>query len=160
MSTITITLAGEPKGKGRPRFSTVSGQARAFTPAATRSYEANLKYAAQVAMRRRIPLDGPLAVHVVAALPIPKSWSKKKQAAALAREVLPTTKPDWDNYAKMLDALNEVVWRDDSQVIMGSVYKVYTDKPGLTVMITPISPADADWLQRFMRSPSDPAVPQ
>ena len=50
---VFIRLSGEPKGKGRPRFVKQSG--RAFTPSATRSYEAALRFAAQEAMARRIP---------------------------------------------------------------------------------------------------------
>ncbi len=135
---IIITLTGAPKGKGRPRFSKASG--RAFTPAATRTYEDVLRFTAQEIMGDRAPIEGPLSVAVIAQMPIPASWSRRKRAQALAHEILPTGKPDVDNIFKMLDALNEVVWKDDSQIVDGSCRKVYSDRPMLVVEIRPYQP--------------------
>jgi Holliday junction resolvase RusA-like endonuclease len=130
---ITIELSGEPKGKGRPRF----GNGRTFTPAATRNYEAALRWAAQEVMRSSPPLDGPLVVNVTMYMPIPKSWSKAKAGQARSGELRPIGKPDWDNGAKITDALNEVVWRDDSQIVDGRVVKIYSDRPRLVVTVLP-----------------------
>ena len=127
---ITIRLAGIPKGKGRPRFSRKSG--RAYTPEATRSYEGALRYAAQQVMGDRKPLEGALAVRMVAGFPIPASWSKSKRAAAYYAPV----KPDADNLAKVLDALNEVVFKDDKQVVCLNMRKVYTATPALEITVT------------------------
>lgn len=131
LDPILIVLTGEPKGKGRPRF----GNGHTFTPAATRSYEAALRYAAQVVMAGRTPMEGPLRVSVAMHMPIPKSWSKTKTTHALSGIVRPTTKPDWDNAAKMTDALNEVVWRDDNQIVDGRVLKFYSDRPRLEIEV-------------------------
>jgi Holliday junction resolvase RusA-like endonuclease len=130
---IRIVLAGEPQGKGRPRFVRASGHA--FTPAATRKYESALRYAGQHAMRGAAPLQGPLCVVMVAVFPVPASWSAKKRAAALACEIWPTVKPDADNLVKVLDALNEVVFRDDKQVIDVRLVKRYGDRPRLVIEI-------------------------
>lgn len=130
---IVITLAGEPRGKGRPRF--VRSTGHAFTPAATRSYEAALRYAAQEAMGERSPLAGALGVLIEARMPIPASWSKKKRQAAIDGDLRPTTKPDIDNLMKCMDALNEVVFADDKQIVFGSVAKFYSDKPALVITI-------------------------
>lgn len=131
---ITIRLSGEPKGKGRPRF----GNGRTFTPAATRAYEAALRYAAQEVMGERAPLDGALRVIIVANMPIPKSMSKRDRARAVAGELVPAKKPDWDNFAKVTDALNEVVWRDDAQIVEGTVRKRYSETPSLVVFVDPL----------------------
>lgn len=136
MFSVDIELCGKPEGKGRPRF---ARSGHAFTPANTRTYEANLKYSAQEAMAGRPPIDGPVRVRVEALFPIPKSWSKKKQAEAMAGNVWPTCKPDWENVAKMLDAFNEVVWRDDAQVVEGVIRKVYSDRPALRVTVSAIN---------------------
>jgi hypothetical protein len=53
---VTIRLAGEPNGKGRPRISTRNGMVRAYTPEKTRNYSAALRMAAQVAMGGRSSL--------------------------------------------------------------------------------------------------------
>lgn len=130
---IVVELAGEPKGKGRPRFVRRTGHA--FTPAPTRNYEAALRYAAQAAMAGKAPLEGPLRVELHAEFGIPQSWSKKKKAEAAGGFVKPTGRPDLDNLVKMLDAFNAVVWRDDSQVVSGTIRKSYSDRPRLIVRV-------------------------
>ncbi|MDD3655015.1 MAG: RusA family crossover junction endodeoxyribonuclease [Desulfotomaculaceae bacterium] len=64
------------------------------------------------------PLEGPLLFGLRAYLPVPKSKSKKWQAAALAGEIRPTTKPDLDNLLKMVkDVCSGIFWQDDKQVV-------------------------------------------
>lgn len=130
---IVVELSGTPLGKGRPRFMRATGHA--YTPEKTRNFETNLRLAAQDAMNGQPPLEGALLVVVQAFFPIPQSWSKKKRIAALTHAIRPTTKPDWENIAKMLDAFNEVVWRDDAQIIHGTIIKQYSDRPRLRVEI-------------------------
>jgi Holliday junction resolvase RusA-like endonuclease len=134
MAPVTIRLAGDPHGKGRPRF--VRSTGHAFTPAATRSYEAALRYAAQEAMEGRELLSGPLRIMVVAGFPIPTSFSKSKRLDALVGSVHPTKRPDCDNLLKCVDALNGVVWADDKQIIEARIIKTYTGSPGLTIQVT------------------------
>lgn len=133
MEPIFIELCGTPQGKGRPRFARATGHA--FTPAKTRAFEADLKFQAQEVMAGRPPVDGPLECTVVALFPIPKSWSKKKQAAAMAGEIRPTTKPDVDNIMKAIDSFNQVVFVDDSQIVNASVMKLYSARPALQITI-------------------------
>ena len=40
-----ITVYGKPQGKGRPRYTTRAGHAVAYTPAATKAYEAQIRQA-------------------------------------------------------------------------------------------------------------------
>ena len=130
---VTVRLAGEPQGKGRPRFARASG--RAYTPAATRSYEDALRYAGQQAMGLRKPIEGPLAITITAAMPIPASRSQKWKAAAIAGTERPTVKPDFDNLAKVVDALNHIVWIDDKQVVSALILKTYSERPALTIEV-------------------------
>ena len=130
---VTIELAGEPRGKGRPRFVRATGHA--FTPATTRNYEAALRNAAADAMAGAPPIEGPVRVLVRAYMQIPASWSKKKHEEAMLGIVRPTGRPDWENIAKMLDAFNTVVWRDDAQVVEGSITKHYDQRPRLVVKV-------------------------
>lgn len=133
INSVVVELAGEPKGKGRPRFSRKSGVA--YTPAPTRNYEAALRIAGQSAMAGAAPILGPLKVQVLAAFSVPASWSKKKQADAINGVVRPTGRPDLDNVVKMLDALNEVVWKDDAQIVNASIVKRYSDRPRLLIEV-------------------------
>jgi Holliday junction resolvase RusA-like endonuclease len=75
-------------------------------------------------------MDGPVRVAVFAFVPVPKSWSKKKQEDALAYR-----KPDGDNFLKIIDSLNGCVWRDDAQAIVSTVVKVYGPTPQLRIEV-------------------------
>ena len=45
-------------------------------------------------------------------------------------------KPDPDNIAKMLDALNRVVWVDDSQIVgLDACQKRYSDRPRIEIYV-------------------------
>lgn len=133
---IEIVLLGKPVAKGRPRFAKETG--RTYTPEKTRSYEQMLRLAAADVMGARPPLEGPLQVDMSVVVPIPKSWPLKKQAAARSGALLPIGKPDWDNFGKVVDAGNLVVWVDDSQIVDGRVRKTYGDKPGMWIRVSPV----------------------
>lgn len=134
---IEIILSGEPVGKGRARFVKATG--RAYTPEKTVRFEDRLSIVAQDAMDGRPLLEGPLQVDVVSRMSIPSSKSKKWQADARAGIIRPTKKPDWDNFGKILDALNLVVWTDDAQIVDGRVRKFYHDSPALIVRVEQIT---------------------
>src|SRR6476469_8104574 len=113
--TVTIVIGGPPTAKGRPR---VTRKGFAYTPAATRKYEAHGRLAAQLAMGDRLPLASPVCVTALVELPIPASWSTRRTAAAIVGGSCPTSRPDIDNYLKSaMDAINGIVVADDSLVV-------------------------------------------
>jgi Holliday junction resolvase RusA-like endonuclease len=70
---------------------------------------------------------------------VPASGSKKKQRAALAGEIFPTTKPDKDNVIKAVyDGCNGVLWRDDVQVVGGWQLKRDAATPCLRAELWPM----------------------
>lgn len=128
---IAFEIPVTPKPKGRPRFSVRGGFPRAYTPAATEQAEHDV---AVLAARYAPPTphQGPVVIDLEFVLPIPSSWSRKKQAAALAGEIRPISKPDRDNLEKLvLDAFTRSGrwWRDDSQIVDGRSRKVYGAAP-------------------------------
>ena len=129
-------MDGQPVGKGRPRFSRKSGTV--YTPEKTARYEERLAWTAQSVMEGHPLLTGALQVDIEAHMEIPKCKTKAFRAAALVGNIKPTTKPDPDNIAKMLDALNRVVWVDDSQIFLLTVHKQYSDRPHLRISICEI----------------------
>lgn len=139
MTRIVIELAGPPRGKGRGRAVATRFGARVFTDEKTRTYEAQLRFAGQQTMGHHAPIEGPLVVHVEARFPIAPSWPKKKRLAALAGALRPTTTPDADNLLKCADGLNGVVWVDDRQIVEAHIRKVYSDRPGLIVVVETIT---------------------
>lgn len=135
-SSIIIEVDGKAVAKGRGRVAVVNGKGRVFTPAATRSYEAALRYAATQAMIGREPLEGPVELFVHVYIDYPKSLSKKKLAEAVAGIIRPCTKPDIDNYVKSaMDGLNTIVFKDDNQVVSLHAHKVYRSKPALRIEV-------------------------
>jgi Holliday junction resolvase RusA-like endonuclease len=132
---VRVIVYGAPVPKGRPRLSTINGQARAFTPSKTRRYEDLIRLEAGRVMEGRDQLQGPSWVRILAYMQTPQAIAKHKSKgpAAEAGELRPTTKPDVDNFAKVIDALNGIVWRDDSQVVELTVSKFYSTRPRLEV---------------------------
>jgi Holliday junction resolvase RusA-like endonuclease len=133
---VTITIGGEPVAKGRPRM---TRRGFAYTPAATRRYEAHGRLAAQLAMNAQPPIAAPVRAEIMIDLPVPASWSGKRRAGALRGEIRPTTRPDADNFVKAgLDCINNIVISDDSLVVDLVVTKKYASVPALIVVITPL----------------------
>jgi len=140
--SIIIELAGEVVPKGRPKFARRGvGQAPiAYTPAKTRKYESDLRLAAAVAMQGKQLIRGPVWMSITVTLPIRTSWTKKKQRAAAAQTLWPIKKPDLDNFWKAAaDALNLVVFLDDSQIVTSIAVKRYGDRPGIRIEVEEIT---------------------
>lgn len=105
-----------------------------FTPAKQRSYAGVLKLYCQRAMAGRAPIEGPVELSVVAKYVWPKSWSARRRREPAAQ--WKTSRPDRSNIEKLIeDALNELAWRDDAQVVSGHCWKIYAEEPSLTVRI-------------------------
>lgn len=131
--TIEFTIPGVPHGKERPRF---TKNKIAYTPSKTKDYEKLVAWAYQ-SEAHGAKLSGAIRVDIVAVYPVPHSWSKKKQAEAIASRILPTVKPDWDNIGKAVcDALNGVAYRDDAAITDATFCKRYGAKPCVVVRLT------------------------
>jgi len=124
--TITFTVPTVPIAQPRQRHRIISGGGRTFahnyTPTRdpVNAYKAAVQMAAQEAYRGS-PLAGPLSVSMVFVMPRPKSliWKAKPMP-----RVPHVGKPDRDNLMKSTqDALNELLWKDDSQICGGLVEK-------------------------------------
>ena len=134
---VTIVIAGAPVAKGRAR---VTPRGFVYTPAKTRRYEAHGRLAAQQVMGDRSPITVPVRAEISVDLPVPASWSAKRQDAALHGEIRPTTRPDTDNYVKSaLDAINAIVVVDDSLVVELVATKQYARIAKLSIAITPLA---------------------
>jgi Holliday junction resolvase RusA-like endonuclease len=132
---IQFTIPGEARGKGRPRFF----NGRAITDSKTRSREGIVAAFASQAMGDTPAITGPVEVEIIAVMPVPASWSKKRRAEALGGLELPAKKPDIDNQIKLiLDGINAIVFQDDAQICRIMATKVYGESPLTKVRVTPI----------------------
>ncbi|ASS70091.1 RusA family crossover junction endodeoxyribonuclease [Bacillus atrophaeus] len=141
MSLIQFIVYGEPVAQGRPRGSVRNGKVRMHDPAKSKDFK---QYVALVASQHRPKkvITGPVAMDVRVFRPMPKkvSNSKKKKESAEKGLLRPITKPDVDNYVKgVKDALNHLIYKDDSQVVDLKVSKFYSEEPRVEVIITEIA---------------------
>lgn len=139
---VVIELAGPPRGKGRARATvTKRGFAHVYTDDKTRKYEAQLRFAAQQQMAGREPTILPVRVQVEVYLEIMPSWPRWQREAAEAGEWLPIGRGsgDADNFLKVLDALNGIVWQDDAQIVEAHVFK-RCGTPRLVIAVETIDP--------------------
>jgi Holliday junction resolvase RusA-like endonuclease len=135
---VSFVISGVPIAKGRPRLTTRNGFARAYTPEKTRRFETVVAEQARAALGPMDAFTGPVELEAHFSLPIPKSWSKRDKAAALAGSILPQSKPDLDNYLKAIaDGMNEVVYKDDCQIVSCRLTKRYGEEPGVAVTVRP-----------------------
>lgn len=146
MQEIRFTVYGEPQGKGRPRFVarynpvTQHSFGQAHTPEKTIVYEnlVRMEYSAKM-KNFRYPDDAMLDMRILAYYSVPKSASKKKKALMLEGKVRPTKKPDMDNVMKVVaDSLNQVAYKDDTQIVDAQCRKFYSEEPRVEVIIRQI----------------------
>lgn len=136
--SLSFAIVGEPCAQGRPRFSTVGGFVKAYDPAKSRDYKAYVKYVAthEAKKQRWEYTERPLWLSVIAYMGIPKSKSKKFKQAAKDGWERPTKKPDLSNIVKGIeDALNGLLYKDDSQIVKLDVTKYYSEEPRVEVFL-------------------------
>ena len=134
MMITSFTVAGEPQGKARPRFTRCG---RTYTPRKTVAYEEAIREAFRMAGGKLTEM--PVKVQITAYCKIPISVSKTRAEKMFHGEILPAKKPDVDNIGKVvLDALNGVAYKDDAQVCLLKVGKLYSHDPMIFVTVSDV----------------------
>jgi Holliday junction resolvase RusA-like endonuclease len=112
---VQFTVGGKPQGKQRPRL---GKGGRVYTPAATKRYERMVKWSALEARPRGWKLTGRFRVEVACYFPDER-------------------RRDCDNVLKsVMDALNRVLYNDDSQVTIARVLTaVDRERPRTEVVV-------------------------
>ena len=138
MKSVSFDIPGPPQGKARPRVVRArNGMSMTYTPDKTVAYEelVRLRYKA-ASQGFRFADDAQLAMQITAFYPVPKSKSKRIKANMLAGAMRPTKKPDCDNVIKIIcDALNELAYKDDAQIVVTQMSKYYGEVPKTLVKI-------------------------
>jgi Holliday junction resolvase RusA-like endonuclease len=143
---LRFVLPGEPVAKGRPRFYRAGPYVKTYTPRETVDYERAIKVFARMAMGRNPRMfEGPLRVVVSIGLPIPQSWSKLARERAMIGLIMPTVRPDVDNYAKIaLDGMTGLVFGDDAAVVWLETRKAYALRPHMEIVVEELEGALLD----------------
>ena len=133
---IKFEVLGQPIAKQRPR---VTRSGIAYTPAKTVNYETLVRYTYQSQYPKQELILGHIEATIIAVFPIPKSYSKKKTDELLNGIYNYDKKPDCDNLAKIiLDSLNGIAYKDDSQVTLLHIAKEYGTQPKVIVTLKEI----------------------
>lgn len=130
----SATLPVKALSKERPR-SAKGGHF--YTPPRTRDYERAVKDYA-VAMAWGEPTDAFVSIAITIFNAVPKSWPKWRRQLALEHQVYPN-KGDLDNKVKAIgDALNGVVYLDDSQIAETFSARLYGDEDRVIIRVNKI----------------------
>lgn len=137
MKPIRFMVRGDPRPKLRHRVAatkTRSGKCLCRTYKNETTEVDEQAFAMQSAVwRPEEPLEGPLCVSLVFVF----TPSQKRRARALKGQQAHTIAPDVDNLVKLaLDAMNEVFWHDDVQIIELRARKLYGAEARTEVEIT------------------------
>ena len=130
MSRIKTTIYVEPTAKARPRSTVVGGRVRTYTPAGTKNAEAMIKAMIRTQLMELGSFDEgvPLRLEATFYRERPKHLSK--------RVTVPVTRPDYDNYAKLLtDALEKFIYKNDSQITTALIRKRFGSPPRIELEI-------------------------
>jgi len=132
---VTFTVDGDPVPKGRPRFARRGQFVQTYTDAKTIDYETHVAMRARHAIGATEPLKGALSVFLYLRYAVPPSYSKKRKEACL-RGVEYPKRIDIDNvYKSITDAMNGIVYVDDSQIVEAHIKKVYAEDAGANIMV-------------------------
>jgi Holliday junction resolvase RusA-like endonuclease len=129
MSEIKLVIYGEPVPQGRPKFARIGNHVHAYDPQKSKNYKQLVRYWVTQQLKKIEgfkPLENALYVDITFWLSIPSSWSKKKRIEADSGVIRPIKRPDADNLFKSLDALNGLLWVDDSIITDLHIRKRYT----------------------------------
>lgn len=170
---VKFTVRGDPKGKGRARAvpsivwrdGVPEAIVRMVTPPDTVAAEKLVRDAFRLRHPRHVLWTGPVMLRFTAVFETPKSFNRALQAAAQTGKLYAVKKPDKDNIEKLItDALNNVAFADDAQVMGGGV-KRYGSPARLDIILekldTPEMPPTPGQVrtERRMGAP-DPRQPE
>lgn len=126
---LEFVILGIPGSKQSTQFTKLG---IAYTPKDKKQKQENVAWEIKSKLPKHFVIHvGPVKVTYDFVFPIPKSFSKKLIARIESGEVIyKVSKPDTDNLVKPAkDAMNGVVFLDDSQVVVERARKMYGKTP-------------------------------
>lgn len=100
-----------------------------------RNYKSAVRLSAMSQYKGEL-IDTPIEVACRFYFAPPKSYTKTKLKQISSKQMLYTKKPDVDNLFKgVTDALNGVIYKDDSQIVKATMHKEYSNEDSIVIEI-------------------------
>ena len=132
---VHFIIKGRPVGKGRPRMHRRTG--KAYTPETTKKEENRIRRIYHKEVNHYF--ESYVKMTIISYYPVAKSNTKKIKEQKLKNIIRPNTKPDIDNVIKLVaDSLNDLAYKDDTQIVELNAVKYYSDNPRVEVFIEDI----------------------
>lgn len=140
---LSFCFDGEPKPAPRPRVGTLRIGKGENQQTITRWYDPGSgdkvkirKYVQSLLGKDYDPIDAEVMIEIKTFKPMIKDFNMTEKFLAEAGILRPDKKPDVDNYAKtVMDAINGVIWTDDSRVVKLTIEKFYSSYPRIETRI-------------------------
>lgn len=133
---INFTVYGDPKAQKRHRHFRRGNFTQSYDPSSEEKQDflwAAMKY------KPKTPLEGPLDFSATFIFPRPKSHFRTGKFSNEMKPNAPhfhTSKPDGDNLVKLvMDAMNKTFWKDDAQLSVIGITKIYGETPQIQIQI-------------------------
>jgi Holliday junction resolvase RusA-like endonuclease len=138
MNEFTIEIPGEPISKARPRFRRQGNFVRTYDIQHFEKEQLKTLFKCAITNQKGWGPGIALSMTINCYFKAPKSFSTK-QRNLISWNALPhTSKPDGSNILKMYeDAMNEIVFDDDRQLISITVNKFYSNESKTVISIMP-----------------------
>ncbi len=118
----------EPVGKGRPRAAQRGGRVFMYTPHTTAHAESLIR---EHVMKLEQSFGEKIPLYLEA------TFFRSRPKHLPKRVTMPVSRPDWDNYAKLLtDALEKFIYPNDSQITTATIKKRFGTPPRIELEIT------------------------
>ena len=134
---ITFEVYGDPIPQARPRFARRGAFVNCYDP------QGKIKEGCKWQLKSQFkedPWEMPIALDLIFFMPIPKSASALKKRQMANGLIGHIKKPDLDNLQKyILDCLNGLAFKDDSQICEIRAKKRYATNPSTLIRMIPLA---------------------
>ena len=143
--SLKFTVKGDPVPQGRPRATRIGNKITMYDPKKSRDYK-KLVSTSVDSQYKGEPLQNALEMTIDIYRFIPKSTTKKNRGLIENNLYRPIVKPDVTNIAKGVeDALNGILYKDDSQIVDLRIRKYYSDNPRIEIEVKELCEQGSTW---------------
>lgn len=134
MEAIEFNVLGKPIPKQRPRKGKYGN---IYTPTKTKNYEELIGMSFKLNAGSGFkPFESHVTLTIINVCKFPKKFNKEQRERASSGSIRPVSRPDIDNIIKsVMDGLNGVAFKDDSQVVNITAGKIYGNENYIQIIV-------------------------